>query len=150
MIIQFNWYELTQTTKLAESQVILMFCLYINKHKPLVKRISSSHVMLRKKLNIGNNYYGLLHSKLIVDSKNGIFSNFYCKEPQNYLTNCSFLHSKVSAQKKADYMYILGQRSLNNFNNNPVAKPINTTKKPEAPKPPQPPTGDDFFSSFGV
>ena len=38
--------------------------------------------------------------------------------------------------------------SLNNFNNNP--KPINTTKKPEAPKPPQPPTGDDFFSSFGV
>jgi hypothetical protein len=73
--------------------------------------------MLRKKLNIGNNYYGLLHTKLIVDSKNGIFSNFYCKEPQNYLTNCSFLHSKVSAQKKADYMYILGQRSLNNFNN---------------------------------
>ena len=117
MIIQFNWYELTQTTKLAESQVILMFCLYINRHKPLVKRISSSHVMLRKKLNIGNNYYGLLHSKLIVDSKNGIFSNFYCKEPQNYLTNCSFLHSKVPAQKKADYMYILGQRSLNNFNN---------------------------------
>lgn len=117
MIIQFNWYELTQTTKLAESQVILMFCLYINRHKPLVKRISSSHFMLRKKLNIGNNYYGLLHTKLIVDSKNGIFSNFYCKEPQNYLTNCSFLHSKVSAQKKADYMYILGQRSLNNFNN---------------------------------
>jgi len=35
--------------------------------------------------------------------------------------------------------------SLNNLNNPPIAN-----KKPEARKPPQPPTGDDFFSSFGV
>lgn len=117
MIIQFNWYEINSITKIPESQIILMFCLYINKATPLVKRISSSHMMLQKKLHIKNVYSSLLSRKFIIDSTNGIFSNYVCNEPQNYVTNCSFLHAKVNPYIKAQYMYMLGQRSLNNYNN---------------------------------
>jgi hypothetical protein len=116
MIIQFNWYELNSITRIPDSQVILMFCLFINKSNPLVPRIAGSHQILQKKLNIGNNYYALIHSKLILESKNGIFSNFRCEEPQSYLTNSSFLHSKTSPYLKSEYLYILSQRNLGNKN----------------------------------
>ncbi len=116
MIVQFNWYELNSITRIPDCQVILIFCLYINRSNPLVPRIASSHHMLQKKLNIGNNYYSLIHSKLIVESKNGIFSNYQCREPQSYITNCSFLHKKTSPYLKSEYLYILSQRSLDNKN----------------------------------
>jgi hypothetical protein len=116
MIVQFNWYELNNITRIPDCQVILIFCLYINKLNPEVKRISSSHHMLQKKLNISNNYYSLVHSKLILETRNGIFSNFKCAEPQSYITNCSFLHAKVSPFVKSEYLYILSQRSLGNKN----------------------------------
>lgn len=117
MIIQFNWYELNKLTRIPENQIILMFCLYINRATPLVKRISSNHMMLQKKLHIKNVYSALLAQRLIIDSKNGIFSNYVCAEPQNYVTNCTFLHAKVPPYLKAQYLYMLGQRSLNNYNN---------------------------------
>jgi hypothetical protein len=117
MIIQFNWCELNSITKLPDSKIILMFCLYINKSNPLERKISNNHSMLQKKLHIGNSYSALSAQKYILNSRNGIFSNYICAEPQSYLTNCSFLHAKVAPQLKSDYLYILGQRSLNNHNN---------------------------------
>lgn len=69
------------------------------------------------------------------DNQSSSSSSFTTKMPQSSSSNNSIVNSTSI-------------ESLNNFNNNPV--PINRTKKPEAPKPPQPPTGDDFFSSFGV
>jgi hypothetical protein len=116
MIVQFNWIELNKITRIPDCQTILMFCLYINKVSPTIKRISGNHLMLRKKLNISNNYYAIIHNKLIVESANGIFSNYTCAEPQGYLTNCSFLHAKVSPKVKSEYLYILSQRSLGNKN----------------------------------
>jgi hypothetical protein len=116
MIIQFNWYELNQITRIPDCHAILIFCLYINRASPTTKRIASNHLMLQKKLNIGKNYYTLIDRKLIIDSKNGIFSNFKCVEPQSYITNCSFLHAKTPARVKSEYLYILAQRSLNNLN----------------------------------
>jgi len=53
------------------------------------------------------------------------------------LPNSSSSHGTSSSSSSIE--------SLNNLNNPPIAN-----KKPEARKPPQPPTGDDFFSSFGV
>lgn len=116
MIIQFNWLELNQASKIPDCHVILLFCLYINRAVPEVRRISSSHDMLRKKLNISNNYSILLYKNLLINSPNGIFSNYSCKEPQSYLTNCSFLHAKVSPKAKSEYLYILSQRSLGTKN----------------------------------
>jgi len=117
MIIQFNWCELNSITKLPDSKIILMFCLYINKSNPLERKISSSHALLQKKLHIGKNYLALSAQNFILESRNGLFSNYVCQEPQSYLTNCSFLHAKVPPQLKSDYLYILAQRSLNNYNN---------------------------------
>ena len=116
MIVQFNWYELNKITRIPDCQVILTFCLFINRKNPDIKRISGSHHMLKQKLNIANNYYALIHNKLILDCANGIFSNYTCQEPQSYITNCSFLHAKVPARTKCEYLYILSQRSLGNKN----------------------------------
>jgi hypothetical protein len=117
MIIQFNCCELDKIAKLPDSKLILIFCLYINRANMLERKISNNHNMLQNKLHIGNKYSALLTQKYIIESKNGLFSNYTCAEPQSYLTNCLFLHSKVSPQLKSDYLYILGQRSLNNYNN---------------------------------
>lgn len=116
MIIQFNWYELNKITRIPDCQVILAFCLFINRKNPDIKRIAGSHHMLKQKLNITNNYYALIHNKLILDCANGIFSNYECQEPQSYITNCSFLHAKVPPKIKCEYLYILSQRSLSNKN----------------------------------
>jgi hypothetical protein len=117
MSIQFNWYELNYTTRIPDAQVILLFCLYINKYKPLARRIASNHIMLQNKLHIRKNYYTIIYKNCIIEHRNGIFSNYTCIEPQSYLFNCSFLHARVPAQTKSEYMYILSQRSLNNRNN---------------------------------
>jgi hypothetical protein len=116
MSIQFNWYELNQITRVPDAQVILLFCLYINKYRPLAKRIASNHIMLRTKLHIQNNYYNIIHQKCIIEHRNGIFSNYTCIEPQSHVVNCSFVHAKVPAYLKCQYLYILSQRRLNSSN----------------------------------
>jgi hypothetical protein len=117
MSIQFNWCEMISVSTLADAHVVLLFCLYANVYYPSNRRIASSHRMLQNKLHIGKNYYSLIASKFVIEHKNGLFSNFACTEPQSYLNNCSFVHSRVPAYLKSEYLHILSQRSINNTNN---------------------------------
>ena len=64
---------------------------------------------------------------------------------KNYDSNATLsVSSKLPNSSSSNGTNSSSIESLNNFNNPPIAK------KPETRKPPQPPTGDDFFSSFGV
>lgn len=116
MNIQFNWYELTNASKLADAHVVLIFCLYANVYYPSNRRVASSHRMLQRKCHIGKDYYGLLPSKYLIEHYNGLFSNYECEEPQSYIRNCSFLHSRHPSYLKSQYLYMLSQRSINNTN----------------------------------
>jgi hypothetical protein len=115
MIIEYNWHEFTTISSLPEGHMVLLFALYVNKSR-IDKKLSANETLLMKKLNIDLMPNSLIFSKRLIQTYNGIFSNYKCKEPQNYITNCSFLHSKYPSKLKSNYLYILGQRSLANKN----------------------------------
>lgn len=113
MITQYNWYELQTISKVPENQILLMFALYMGFHK----KMSNDPIMLRDKLYLEVVPKDLFSRKFLLRTKNGIFSNYQCADPQNYVTDMSFIHRKVPATTKLEYLYILSQRSLTNPNN---------------------------------
>jgi len=113
MTIRYNWYELNSISKLPESHVILIFALYLGRHKPL----SANLGLLKSKLVLDTIPNVLFQTRALTQYTTGIFSNFVTIEPQCYIRNCSFLHMRFSARTKADYIYMLSQRSIANRNN---------------------------------
>lgn len=113
MITEYNWYELQTISKVPENQIVLMFALYIGAGK----KMSNNWEMLRYKLCLELIPRDLSTRKFVLKTDNGLFSNYKCNDPQNYVRNLSFLHSKVTAETKLEYLYILSQRRLNNPNN---------------------------------
>jgi transposase len=113
MIVQYNWYELNIISKLPEAHVLVIFCLSIGLDKP----ISYSTNLLKKKLNIENIPNSIFSKNIITCYDHGIFCNYKTNEPQCYIRNTSFVHMRLSAQTKSDYLYILSQRSIGNKNN---------------------------------
>lgn len=113
MIIRYNWYELNSISKLPESHVVLLFALYLGRHKPL----SANLGLLKSKLVLDSIPPALFQTRALTQYSTGIFSNFVTVEPQCYIRNCSFLHMRLPARIKADYIYILSQRSIANNNN---------------------------------
>ena len=112
MIIQYNWHELQTITKVPENQILLMYALSVG----FAQKMSNHPIMLRDKLNLDVVPMDLFKRRFLLRTDIGIFSNYQCNEPQNYITNVSFLHSKVSPITKLEYLYILSQRSLKNLN----------------------------------
>lgn len=117
MIIQFGWNELHNIDSTPEAKLILLFCLYINRASPLEKRIATDPYFLAKKLKIDFVPATLITRRFILQSRQGLFSNYVCKEPQSYLTSMKFIHTDAPAQEKVNYLYMLSQRAMNNPNN---------------------------------
>lgn len=113
MTILYNWYELNNISVLPESHVLMIFCLSVNQDRP----ISHSTRLLRKKLNIETIPNSIIQKNVIIQYDHGIFTTLKTKEPQCYINNTSFVHMRLSAQIKSDYLYILSQRSIANKNN---------------------------------
>lgn len=113
MIVQYNWYELNSISKLPEGHVLVIFALSVGMSKP----ISYSTNMLKHKLNIDNIPNSIFSKNIITQYHHGIFCNYKTNEPQCYIRNTSFVHMRLSAQIKSDYLYILSQRSIANKNN---------------------------------
>jgi hypothetical protein len=113
MNIQYNWYELNTLSKLPEAHVTLIFALYVGRHKPLSANLS----LLQSKLVLPSVPVSLFQKKVLTNYSTGIFTNYETIEPQCYIRNCSFVHMRFSARTKADYIYILSQRSISNENN---------------------------------
>jgi hypothetical protein len=113
MVVQYNWYELNNISTLPESHVIMIFCLSVNPNNPISYSLSA----LKKKLNIDNIPNSIVYNRIIASYSHGIFTFINVKEPQCYVTNTSFVHMRLSAQVKSDYLYILSQRSIANKNN---------------------------------
>lgn len=112
MTVQYNWYELQTITRVPDNQLLLMFALTVG----CGKKMSSHPVYLRDKLHLTVVPKQLFMTGFLVRRKDGIYSNYECEEPQNYVKNISFLHSKTSVMTKLEYLYILSQRSLTNTN----------------------------------
>jgi hypothetical protein len=93
---EYNWYELQTISRAPENQIILMFALYVGLHK----KMSNSFELLRYKLAIDTLPVDLVTRRFILKTDNGIFSNYTCNDPQNYVKNLSFLHYKTSAITK--------------------------------------------------
>lgn len=117
MIIQFGWDELHSIDSSPEAKLILLFCLYINRSNSLEKKIASSSYLLAKKLKISYIPPALITKRYVLQGRNGLFSNYVCREPQSYLTSMRFIHTDAPAKEKANYIYMLSQRSMNNTNN---------------------------------
>ena len=113
MIIRYNWIELNKISKLPEAHVIMLFGLYLGIKKPLSSNLS----FLMKKLNVERIPNTLLTNNFILHYETGIYCNYTTNEPQCYVRNCSFLHMRVPALVKSNYLYILSQRSIYNKNN---------------------------------
>lgn len=113
MVVQYNWYELNTISKLPEAHVLVIFCLAIGINKP----ISYSTDLLKKKLNIDTIPNSIFSRNIITQYNHGIFCNYKTNEPQCYVENISFVHMRLSAQVKSDYLYILSQRPIGNTNN---------------------------------
>lgn len=117
MIIQFNFCELDSITKLSENKLVLLFCLYANKAFPLEKKIATNIKTLKTKLNIKTEPITLLTKRLIIETKHGVFSNYVCQEPQCYLTDRSFLTRRLPVSTKIEYLHMISQRNMANYNN---------------------------------
>jgi hypothetical protein len=113
MITEYNWYELQTISRVPENQILLMFALYIG----IGNKMSNNWELLRYKLYLEKIPRELKTKRFILRTDNGVFSNYKCNDPQNYVKNLSFIHSKVSVETKLEYLYILSQRSLDNPNN---------------------------------
>lgn len=113
MRVQFNWYELQNITRVPENQLLLIYALYVG----FEKRLSMDFTLLQSKLHIDAIYSDLFNRRFLIKTDYGIFSNYVCNDPQNYINNISFIHKKVSPIIKLEYIYILSQRNLKNPNN---------------------------------
>lgn len=111
-VTEYNWYELQTISRLPEDQILLMFALYVG----FQNRLGNCPIMIQNKLFLDKIYNGLFNRKFLIRTDQGIFSNYICSDPQNYVRNLSFIHSKVSPIVKLEYLYILSQRSLKNQN----------------------------------
>ena len=116
MIIQFNWAEISGVSKVPENQLILALCMFINYLRPHDRKIAKSIDDLANKLKIDSVSSSLISKKLILNNYNGVISNYICAEPQNYTTNISFMYADVHVKHKTNYLYMLGQRTLNSKN----------------------------------
>ena len=113
MVVQYNWYELNKISKMPEAHVVVIFCLSVGTNKP----ISYSLPLLKQKLNIDNIPNSIFSYNIVTQYAHGIFCNYNTNEPQSYIRNSSFVHMRLSAQVKSDYLYILSQRPIGNLNN---------------------------------
>lgn len=114
MIIQFNWCELQKASTVANDQVVLMWCLWINRWNTVDFTIARSHYALKKELYL--EWLPLTNLKaqgIITDTPKGLISNFTCKEPQSYCSNINFLKLNAKPQTKAEYIHLLAQRRMN-------------------------------------
>ena len=113
MVTLFNYYELKNKGKTYEGILILTYCLT----RPYGSRLSIDADGIRRKLHIEVIPAHLFRLGYLVVHKNGIFNAFRLNEVQSYFTNDSFLFLKnVSIHKKIEYLYILGQRRINDNN----------------------------------
>jgi hypothetical protein len=118
MIIQFNWYEISQISYIPESQLILAYCLFINTLNPHERKIARSVGDLKRKLKIDNISTSLISRNYILHHiRNGIISNYTCAEPQGYFTNVTFFSADVHVKHKTHYLYILSQRPISSKEN---------------------------------
>jgi|TARA_X000000950_G_scaffold80626_1_gene101377 hypothetical protein len=113
MTILLNTVEIKKAAKNNyEAEIVLTFALSVGYNKI----ISTSFPHLKNKLHISGVPEFLFIRGYLKKYKNKIVSNFRINEPQCYMNNPSWLHLKISAEAKSDYLYILGQRSLHNKN----------------------------------
>lgn len=117
MIIQFNWYEITAISKIPENQLILAMCMFINVVNPHERKLAKNIQQLQSKLKLKSVSTSLISKRLIINHYNGVISNYFCAEPQNYMTNVSFLYADVHVKHKTNYLHMLGQRTLTSKNN---------------------------------
>jgi hypothetical protein len=112
MVTLFNYYELKNKGKTYEGILILAYCLT----QPYMSRLSIDADGIRRKLHIDIVPPHLFRLGYLKVHKNGIFNCFRIKEPQSYFNNGSFLSIKIPIHKKIEYLYILGQRRINDDN----------------------------------
>ncbi len=113
MITLYNWYELNSISELPEAHIALIFALRIGRDKPLSANLN----LLKAKLHINTVPNRLFSLNILGYYNTGVFSHYVTQEPQSYIRNCSFVHTRFSAHDKADYIHILSQRSIENKNN---------------------------------
>jgi hypothetical protein len=117
MIIQFNGYELKSISESPSAQIVLLYCLIINRIDPLERKLSNNLYLLKEKLNIGFIPNILFTNRFLLNSRLQIFSNYECSEPQSYITNYRFLFDKTNEIDKANYIYMLSLRHMGNRTN---------------------------------
>lgn len=96
-----------------DAEVLLTFALAVGPNRV----ISTNFTSLRDKLNISSVPQFLFTKGYLERFPTTIVSRFYLEEPQCYMTNPGWLHYKLPAKIKSDYLHILGQRSLSNSSN---------------------------------
>ena len=113
MSILLNTLEIKKAAKNNyDAEVLLTFALCVGFNKV----VSNSFLHLKRKLNINNIPEHLFINGHLKKYDKKIVSRFLIKEPQCYMTNPSWLHYQIASKEKSEYLYILGQRSLNNKN----------------------------------
>lgn len=113
MSILLNTFEIKKASrKSTDAEVILTFALCFG----IGNVISSNFLLLKRKLHIKSVPEHLFINGHLKKYRNLIVSNFSIKEPQCYMSNPKWLHYNISSKEKSDYLYILGQRSLQNKN----------------------------------
>ena len=117
MIVQFNCAEITAISVTPENQLILAFCMCINTLNPHARKMARNIDDLRNKLKLNSISTSLISKKLIINSYNGIISNYICAEPQNYMTNIAFMYADVHVKHKTNYLHMLAQRPITSKNN---------------------------------
>lgn len=130
MKLEFDWYEIKHLTENSESQLILLYSLYLSykaeKQKSLLNKdyiiLSNGRFEISKKLYFfWEDYRGqldvLVTKKLVSRYGDTYFTAYKCVSPQNYLTNMEFLFHKIPVKYKIQYLDMISQRRMNDTNN---------------------------------
>lgn len=110
--IYYSWTELLASTRIYSSMLIIMYAFVVGKGGKMAK--SRYDLVNKLRLNDKNVNLPTPYVKII---NNAIYSSCWCNEPQNYITNYTFLFDKIDEKIKCEYLYILSQRRLSDLNN---------------------------------
>lgn len=118
MKIEFNWEQIKKASVFPNGRLVLFYCIVVNQ-ETIDGKLGSYIYDVEKRLNLGYKQFPatLISGKLVKSNIDGVYSNFYCKEPQVYVTSYDFLFHKTSVQSKLDYLELISQRHLQNYNN---------------------------------
>ena len=128
MKTEFDWEEIQSLTSDKQSQLILLYSLYLdtltitNKAKHSAETIlSNGRFEISKKLYFyWKDYRGQLDSLsyrgLVTRYGDTYFTAYKCNYPQSYINNMKFIYEKASVHDKTNYVHMIAMRKYNNTN----------------------------------